>query len=162
MTPTDFALAPLRKYAEFNGRARRAEYWWYALLLIVAYVVLGMVESILGIGQMLGTYGPLTASLMLATLVPSLAVGIRRLHDTSRSGWWLLIGVVPYAFMIITMMMSLAAGSVGGAMVSIGLTGVIALIGGIVLLVLMVLEGTRGDNRYGPDPLAGEGGTVAV
>lgn len=131
MSPIDWAMRPLSKYADFSGRAPRAEYWWFYLLLIVAYLVAMIVDSVIGTGAMVGPYGLLTLVLGLAIIVPSLAVGARRLHDTDRSGWWLLIGLIP-------------------------------LIGGIVLLVFFVLEGTRGDNRFGPDPLAGERSAAAV
>ncbi|HVM22463.1 MAG TPA: DUF805 domain-containing protein [Sphingomicrobium sp.] len=91
LSPIDWAKRPLQKYADFSGRAPRAEYWWFALAVVVAYIVAGIIEGIVGINTMLaGVYGPLTALLALALLVPSLAVGVRRLHDTNRSAWWLL------------------------------------------------------------------------
>src|SRR4051794_40906549 len=96
MTPVDWAKRPLQKYADFSGRAPRAEYWWYALALIVAGIVLGIIEGMVGLkGMVFGIYGPFTLLIWLGTIVPSLAVGIRRLHDTDRSGWWMLL-VVPY------------------------------------------------------------------
>lgn len=125
MSPIDWATRPLKKYADFSGRAPRAEYWWFYLLIIVGYLVAMILDSIVGTGGVLGSYGILTLVLGLAIIIPSLAVGARRLHDTDRSGWWLLIGLIP-------------------------------LIGAIVLLVFFVLEGTKGDNRFGPDPYAGE------
>lgn len=71
-------------YANFNGRASRSEYWWFALFYVIVAVVLGIVDAMLGM-QILGTiFG-------LAVLIPSLAVGVRRLHDVGRSGWWILI-----------------------------------------------------------------------
>ena len=91
MTPVDWAKRPLQKYADFTGRASRAEYWWYVLGIIIVAIVLSIIESILGLGKIvLGVYGPLTALLWLATIVPGIAVGVRRLHDTNRSGWWML------------------------------------------------------------------------
>jgi uncharacterized membrane protein YhaH (DUF805 family) len=78
----------LKKYAVFSGRARRKEYWMYTLFVVIIYAVL------LGIGIAIKT--PVIAILFyVAILVPSLAVGVRRLHDTGRSGWWLLFGLVP-------------------------------------------------------------------
>jgi uncharacterized membrane protein YhaH (DUF805 family) len=125
MSPIDWAMRPLTKYADSSGRAPRAEYWWFYLLSVVAYIVATILDSILGNGGALGSYGLVSILVMLALLVPSLAAGVRRLHDTDRSGWWLLIVLIP-------------------------------LVGAIVLLVFLVLEGTRGDNRFGPDPYAGE------
>ena len=118
----DYALMPLRRYAEFSGRSRRKEYWMFTLLMLVAGLVIGTIEGILGINTMVGgVYGPLTALLVLATIVPSIAVGIRRLHDTDKSGWWLLIALIP-------------------------------LIGSLILLFFFVSDGTKGQNRFGPDP----------
>jgi uncharacterized membrane protein YhaH (DUF805 family) len=154
MTPIDWAKRPLQKYAEFGGRAPRAEYWWYTLGIIVVAIVLSIVESLLGLSGMVGPYGPLSALGLLALLVPGLAVTVRRLHDTNRSGWWMLVAVIPYA--IVGFLMGRAAGSADmSGLAAAGLFGIIALIGGIVLLVFMVLPGTAGDNRHGPDPYAG-------
>src|SRR4051794_11766381 len=92
MTPVDWAKRPLQKYADFTGRAPRAEYWWYFLGIVISAIVLSIVESILGLGKLVfGIYGPLTALLWLGTIVPSIAAGVRRLHDTNRSGWWMLL-----------------------------------------------------------------------
>jgi len=73
LTPVHWAKRPIEKYADFAGRAPRAEYWWYALALIVVYIVVMIVESIVGINKMVfGVYGPLTLLLALGTLVPNL------------------------------------------------------------------------------------------
>ena len=82
-------LEVLKKYAVFSGRARRKEYWMFFLFNIIIAFVLGFVEGLVGGPGVLGTlYG-------LAILIPGIAVSVRRLHDTNRSGWWLLIGFVP-------------------------------------------------------------------
>jgi len=84
-------LEALKKYAVFSGRARRKEYWMYALFVGIIYVVLAVIvaasKSSAGIA-ILGIF-------YLAILLPSLAVGVRRLHDIGKSGWWLLFGIVP-------------------------------------------------------------------
>ena len=77
------------KYADFNGRASRPEYWWFALFIFLASAVLSMLGSMLP-----GIFA-------VATLLPSLAVAVRRLRDTGRSGWWLLIGLVPVVGFIV-------------------------------------------------------------
>ena len=85
----------LRKYAVFSGRSRRKEYWFFVLFNIIASIVLAMVDSATGTFNPetgMGTLGTLYA---LAVFLPSLAVSVRRLHDTGRTGWWLLIGLVP-------------------------------------------------------------------
>ena len=84
----------LRKYAVFSGRARRKEYWMFQLFNLIIFCVLSLIEVILRIAPQ--TNGSVLASIYaLAILIPGIAVGVRRLHDTNRSGWWLLIGLVP-------------------------------------------------------------------
>ena len=103
-----------KKYATFEGRARRKEYWMFLLFNFIAGLVVSFVDGIFGTC----VFSPLYS---LAVILPGLAVLVRRLHDTNRSGWWVLIGFVPF-------------------------------IGIIWILVLTLFEGTRGDNRFGPDP----------
>ncbi len=79
----------VKKYAVFDGRARRKEYWMFALFYILIYLGLMLVESLVG------SPGILVLIFSLGLLVPSVGVTIRRLHDTSRSGWWVLIAFVP-------------------------------------------------------------------
>lgn len=75
-------------YADFKGRARRKEYWMYILFYAIGAVIVTLVAGLIRF--------PLLASLYsLALLVPTLAVAVRRLHDIGKSGWWLLIGLVP-------------------------------------------------------------------
>lgn len=82
-------LEVLKKYAVFSGRARRTEYWMFFLFNFIISFVLAFIEGIVG--------GPGIIGLLysLAVLIPGIAVSVRRLHDTNRSGWWLLIGLVP-------------------------------------------------------------------
>jgi uncharacterized membrane protein YhaH (DUF805 family) len=87
-------LEVLKKYAVFNGRARRKEYWMFALFNILASLALSFVDGLLGLGGEYG-WGLLGGLYSLAVLIPSIAVSVRRLHDTNRSGWWLLIVFVP-------------------------------------------------------------------
>jgi uncharacterized membrane protein YhaH (DUF805 family) len=170
MTPIDWAKRPIEKYADFSGRAPRAEYWWFVLAVIVSMIVLKIIESILGInGMIAGVYGPLTALLWLATIVPSIAVGVRRLHDTNRSAWWILLPIVPYCLAFVlggaAMMRGAVSGSEPGMMAGMGIASVFLLIGAvcaIVLLVFLCLQGTPGDNRYGPDPYGAGGGTTVA
>jgi uncharacterized membrane protein YhaH (DUF805 family) len=161
LTPVDWAKRPIvEKYADFTGRASRPEYWWYVLALVVAFIVVRIVEGIVGVSHMIFlSYGPLSALLWLATIVPSLAVGARRLHDTDRSGWWLLICVVPYALMALTGVLAVMGGGLLMFFGMMGLIGVVALIGALVLLYFMVLPGTPGQNRFGA-PAAGDQGNV--
>ena len=137
-------LMPLRRYADFSGRSRRKEYWMFALLNLIIYTVLyvimfatmgpsftesmmqaeaGMEPAQPSTGMMagFGIVGMILLLYALAVFIPSLAVMVRRFHDQDKSGWFVLLGFIPF-------------------------------VGGIVLLVFMCLEGTRGDNRFGPDP----------
>jgi uncharacterized membrane protein YhaH (DUF805 family) len=111
-------LAVLSKYADFNGRARRKEYWMFALFQIIVYVIL---EVLLGVTNGSSLITILLVIYALGTLLPTLGVLIRRLHDQDKSGFWIFISLVPF-------------------------------IGGIWLLVLTLIEGTRGPNKFGPDP----------
>ncbi len=79
----------LRKYAVFSGRARRKEYWMFFLFNIIIFIALGVIESIVGTNSVIALF------YMLAILLPGLAVTVRRLHDTGKSAWWVLIGLVP-------------------------------------------------------------------
>ena len=143
----DWMLMPLKRYAEFSGRSRRKEYWMYVLGLIIVAVVIGVIEGMTGLTQMVGPYGPLSALLLLVTFIPSLAVGVRRLHDTDRTGWWMLLPIVPEVLAIALLL--------SGSLAMAGILGMAALVLAIVLLVFMVLEGTKGPNKYGPDPKGG-------
>jgi uncharacterized membrane protein YhaH (DUF805 family) len=91
----DWFLGALKKYAVFEGRARRREYWFFALFVVLISVVLTIIDSMIGTMTSQGA-GILSGLFCLAVLIPSLAVGARRLHDTGRSGWWLLIGLIPF------------------------------------------------------------------
>jgi uncharacterized membrane protein YhaH (DUF805 family) len=121
-------LQALKKYAVFSGRSRRMEYWYFVLFNIIVSIVLGVIDGLLGTSGSYAGAGLLSGIYGLAVLIPSLAVTVRRLHDTDRTGWWILIALVP-------------------------------LIGVIVLLVFALLEGTPGNNQYGPNP---KGATARV
>jgi uncharacterized membrane protein YhaH (DUF805 family) len=85
----------LRKYVEFSGRARRKEFWMFTLFNVIIQIILSIIDRIIGTDYGNGSSGVLTSIYGLAVLLPSIAVGIRRLHDTNRSGWWILIGLIP-------------------------------------------------------------------
>jgi uncharacterized membrane protein YhaH (DUF805 family) len=100
-------LAVLKNYAGFSGRARRTEYWMFILFNFLISIAISVVERILGIG---GTLGLLYS---LAVLVPGIAVGIRRLHDTNRSGWWLLLALIPIVGWIVLIVFAVQEGTHG-------------------------------------------------
>ena len=121
-----FLKALKKDYANFNGRARREEYWMFVLFSMLIYVVVfgvllgSMVADIKTLGIIIVG---LCCIYILGIFVPTLAVTVRRLHDTNRSGWAYLISFIP-------------------------------LVGPIILLVFLCSEGTLGANLYGPDPKA--------
>ena len=88
-------LQALKNYANFSGRARRKEYWYFALFNLIISFVLGFIDGMIGSFSPEAGMGLLGGIYTLAILIPGLSVSVRRLHDTDRSGWWLLIGLVP-------------------------------------------------------------------
>ena len=85
----------LKKYAVFEGRARRKEYWYFVLFNTLITIGLGIIDGATGLVSAEAGVGLLSGLYTLAVLIPSIAVSVRRLHDTNRSGWWLLISLVP-------------------------------------------------------------------
>jgi uncharacterized membrane protein YhaH (DUF805 family) len=135
----EWMLMPLRRYADFSGRSRRKEYWLFTLFLMLVYISMGTVLALYawvtgmfdlatpGAAGMTTTFGIIIVIFLifiLAILIPTIAVQVRRMHDQDKSGWWVLIAYIP----------------------------VVNYIGGIVLFVFMCIEGTKGENRFGPDP----------
>jgi len=116
-------IEALKKYAVFGGRSRRKEYWYFVLFSLIVSLVLSAIDALLGTFSSSTNVGLLSGIYGLAIIIPSIAVSVRRLHDIDRTGWWVLISLVP-------------------------------VIGTIVLLVFAVLEGTSGQNRFGPNPKA--------
>ena len=84
----------LKKYAVFDGRARRMEYWMFVLFNVIISIVLGVIDNVLGTVTEIGQ-GLLGLVYSLGVLLPGIAVTIRRLHDTGRSGWYILLGFIP-------------------------------------------------------------------
>lgn len=84
-------LAVLKKYAVFTGRARRSEYWYFFLFSLIISVVLTILDGALGLAN--SGNGVISSIYSLATLIPSIAVGVRRMHDVGKSGWFILIPI---------------------------------------------------------------------
>ena len=97
----------LRKYADFDGRARRKEYWMYQLVNFAVVMILYVSDAFAAIFDTGLGIGVLTIGYSLAVLIPGLAVQVRRLHDTGRSGWWIFVGLVPVigAFALLAFML---------------------------------------------------------
>jgi uncharacterized membrane protein YhaH (DUF805 family) len=88
-------LKVLKQYADFSGRARRKEYWMFVLFNMIFAIVAIILDNILGIAKEGIGYGPLYGLYVLAMLIPGLAVTVRRLHDVGKSGWMILISLIP-------------------------------------------------------------------
>lgn len=83
-------------YAIFSGRAKRAEFWWFFLFCMIVGLMGSVIDASLGLDAAIGGNGVFTTLIQLATFLPSIAVGSRRLHDTNRSGWWQLLWIVVF------------------------------------------------------------------
>ena len=154
MTPVEWAMRPLKKYAQFSGRAPRAEYWWFNLFLMIGYVVAMLVDRLIG-SKVLGPYGLFAGLLWLAVIVPTIAVGVRRLHDTNRTGWWMLGPIIPYLVGFVLILPTMKNPENPPALASAGGAGILMLVGmimAIVIFIFTVLPGTKGTNKYGADP----------
>jgi uncharacterized membrane protein YhaH (DUF805 family) len=137
----ELMMNPLRHYADFNGRARRREFWSWFLFIWIMLFVLMYLDTVLDLGGTATSYrtgnsvgfsmtgGWLSLLFGIATLLPTLAVGARRLHDVGKSGWYLLFNLIP-------------------------------LFGWAYLLYLYVQPGMTGPNDYGPDPKSADSSKV--
>lgn len=101
MTFVDAVKSVLSRYATFSGRAVRSEFWWWVLFVLAVGAITNLIDGAL-VAPILGFQAfeenagqPLSLLVSLALLLPSLAVSVRRLHDIGRSGWWILIGLIP-------------------------------------------------------------------
>lgn len=174
----EWMLLPLKRYADFGGRSRRMEFWMWVLGVIVVTIVLTLLDSLLGLGgrsavnstlppgatgfgySAYTSGGILTGIFSLAILIPNIAVAVRRLHDTNRTGWWILAPLLPYLIGVILLIGGAASG--GFVLAGIGaLFSFVGLLGAVVTLVFYCLPGTKGPNKYGPDPLDPNGVNVA-
>ena len=128
----ELMLLPFKRYAEFDGRSRRKEYWLFRLfesaVIIGGLIIFSLLAAAMGAvggdraGGIVGSIAVIAIlGFVLASFIPGLAVTVRRLHDTDRSGWMILISLIP-------------------------------LVGPIVLLVFLLSDGSRGPNQYGQDP----------
>ena len=100
-------VSVMRNYVNVDGRARRKEYWMFFLVYFGILIVAAVLDSIIGMGLIGGL-------VVLAHLLPSICVGVRRLHDINRSGWWLLVGLVPFIGWIIALYWAVKDGDAGG------------------------------------------------
>ena len=105
-------LEALKKYLDFGGRARRKEYWYFVLFNLLISIALGIIDVSVGLANE-GGLGLFRGIYTLAVLIPGLAVSVRRLHDTGRSGWYLLLGLIPCVGGIILLVFMIEDGQHG-------------------------------------------------
>lgn len=118
-----------RKYVDFNGRARRSEFWYWVLFTVLVGMAAGILDSAFDLQPRFETgeidvtaSGPFASISSLALLLPGLAVAVRRLHDRGQSGWWILLNLIP-------------------------------VVGSLILLFAFYIKDSEpGDNRFGPNP----------
>lgn len=103
----------IAKYATFRGRARRREYWRYILYYVIAFVTLVLVDMLTGTFNMESQLGFLSGLFLLFMLIPSVAVAVRRLHDTERSGWWVLLALLPLIGQLVLLFFFIQEGDEG-------------------------------------------------
>lgn len=113
MTFTAAVRSVLTQYVGFSGRARRSEYWWFFLFSVLVSIVTSILDTALGTNFENSTNGVIGLIVSLALLLPSLAVAVRRLHDTDRSGWWILIGLIPIIGWIVLLVFYVQDGTAG-------------------------------------------------
>ena len=174
----EWMLMPLKRYADFSGRSRRMEFWMWQVAKFLFSMVMWVVIVVL-FGAAFATMGPtkdpasiaavgggvvivllIACIIGLAIFIPDLAVSVRRLHDTNRTGWWILAPVGSYflTFIIAGGAMAVVGGSSdpGAGMAAAGILALVCMLVTfglcIMLIIFYFMEGTPGPNRYGPDP----------
>ena len=154
MNFTDAVKTCFKKYFTFSGRAARSEFWWWVLFIYAAGVILSLIDyglfgipfrGLLQISFYLD-FSSISNVFSILVFIPSIAVSMRRLHDTNRTGLWLL-GWIP---------------AIALAFVVVALGVILLLVGAVALLIWYCLPGTPGTNKYGPDPLGGPANDVSV
>ncbi len=109
----EWYVAVLKKYADFSGRARRKEYWMYALITTLISIALAVVDNAAGLVKATGGISPLQTLYALGTLIPGIAVTVRRLQDIGKSGWMILIAFIPLIGAIILLLFMIREGDRG-------------------------------------------------
>ena len=106
-------LEVLKNYAVFSGRSRRKEYWYFVLCNVIVSLVLSGLDALLGTFSSSANLGLLSGIYALAIIIPTLAVSVRRLHDIDRTGWWVLIHLVPVIGSIVLLVFAVLDGTPG-------------------------------------------------
>ena len=186
MTIDESVRVCLRKYADFSGRATRAEFWWWVLATTLASFAVsavdGVINALLSLTEQYYAFSPLSTIFALAVLLPNLAVTARRLHDIGRTGWWQLVWLVivggAWLIFLVGLVITLFSVFIDNdfgmgrreffhlghvtmsdfipAIVGFAIAMVVSLLVLVWWLVWLTRQGQTGPNRYGPDPRAWE------
>ena len=115
-----------KKFFDFSGRASKSEYWWFQAAFVplsIFVVIASEDENIEKLSDLILSFYLLCFVVVLASIIPLITVTVRRFHDTNKSGWYFLLGLIP-------------------------------LVGSLIVTVMMIPEGTKGKNKYGPNPIS--------
>ena len=134
----DWILLPFRRVFDYSGRSRRREYWLYVVFALVLVLLVGRLPQAIS-----NTFG---SFLIIGLAVPGLAVTVRRLHDVGRSGWWIAMPIVPFLFWAIALVGGFSSETLFHVVMPI------IILAPFALAVLLLFDGKRGPNPYGPDP----------
>lgn len=148
-----------RKYFKFSGRARRSEFWYWVLFTIIASIIMGILDLFIFPSLAAQDIGPFDSIFTLGTIIPGLAVGWRRLHDTGRSGWWIggfyLYILAFLVFVAVQFGTNVLENSsiISGGDSAFWLIPIVIMLGWVItLLVFFCLDTHEGPNKYGPNP----------
>ncbi|MES2338186.1 MAG: DUF805 domain-containing protein [Pseudomonadota bacterium] len=158
MAALHWLLLPLRRYAQFSGRSRRQEFWPFTIVTGVASIGCDTIDEIFGLQHgfpalALGAPGMLGSAFTVVTLLPGVALAVRRLHDIDRAGWWLAppMAIIIGGMIVLDSIFGIHDHPNGQEMLA--LTAMLAVLASMALLfVVFCLEGTAGPNRFGDDP----------
>ena len=180
ITPIAAVKSGFRQYFRFGGRATRPEFWWWMLFIVIASIVLGIIDGFIAGAAGIEDFELLSTLFGLATLLPSLAVTSRRLHDIGKSGWWQLVWYAASALawgiavVILFIGLAFAFAAVGDWILTVGTGGdlseiILAVLPALLAFIVaaavtlgvivwamiwLARQGEPGENRYGPDPRA--------
>jgi uncharacterized membrane protein YhaH (DUF805 family) len=144
-------VEPFRRCFDYSGRSGRREYWVFGLAAFVVVAAVEWIEAKMGwsrVGPRKLEMGILGSVVMFTFLIPGLALSVRRLHDSNRAGWWLTLPGAPVLLWAVALVSGFSAPDMFTPVL------VAILVSPLIILALMCVPGTRGPNRFGPDPKA--------
>lgn len=158
ISPLDRYIGCFKKYATFQGRANRAEYWWFFLFNLLASIVLSIASFMLSIVSFEIPFVSLGTAYSIISLFPNMAVSVRRMHDTNHSGWWYFFPMICTVAFLPVLVMSVfllddPSANEDQVMMIPFFVGGGAVVFWIIYFIFTLLPGTKGENRYGKVPV---------